>query len=439
MGGPLVTPNLGAVRRASDLRLVLAERGYRLLLATRLTAQATDGMLQAGLASYLLFSPERETTGPKIAAAFAVLLLPYSLVGPFTGVLLDRWRRRQILWGSNLLRAGLAAVLAVLVANGAAGIVFGAVTLVTLGVNRFFLAALSAGLPHVVARDRLVTGNAVATTAGTVAAALGAGAGLGARFLLGSSDIASAAVVVVAGAGYLVASALALRLGRDELGPDPADGVDPRSRRLNVRTELQALGSGALYLWRRTAARDALLTLGVVRVTFGLMTVMVVLLQRQAFHAPGDADGGLRGVTLTFAALALGVPVGAAVTPAAVRRWGAGRWVPGVLLVTGVALVLLGLPFQPAPVVAAGFLLGAGGQAVKVSVDATVQRSVDDQHRGLVFALYDVLFNVAFVAAVTVAAYWLPRDGRSVPVIVTSGLLIVVAGLFYAVRSRVDP
>ena len=52
-----------------------------------------------------------------------------------------------------------------------------------LGVNRFFLAALSAALPHVVAGDRLVTANAVSTTSGTVATATGAGAGLLARFL----------------------------------------------------------------------------------------------------------------------------------------------------------------------------------------------------------------------------------------------------------------
>ncbi|MET7592631.1 hypothetical protein ABZS92_38215, partial [Streptomyces sp. NPDC005444] len=31
-----------------------------------------------------------------IASAMAVLLLPYSLIGPFAGVLLDRWRRRQV-------------------------------------------------------------------------------------------------------------------------------------------------------------------------------------------------------------------------------------------------------------------------------------------------------------------------------------------------------
>ena len=81
-------------------------------------------------------------------------------------------------------------------------------------------------------------------------------------------------------------------------------------------------------------------------------------------------------------------------------------------------------------------MLGFGGQAVKVSVDAAVQRTVDDEHRGLVFALYDVLFNVAFVAAVALAAALAPADGRSVLLVVVAAGILVVAGLWYA---RVTP
>ena len=64
-------------------------------------------MFQAALASLFFFSPERQTSAGSVAAAFATLLLPYSLVGPFAGVLLDRWRRRQILVVANLVRAAM--------------------------------------------------------------------------------------------------------------------------------------------------------------------------------------------------------------------------------------------------------------------------------------------------------------------------------------------
>ena len=412
---------------------MLAERGFRLLLATRLLGQLSDGILQAGLASYVLFSPERQATGAAIAASFAVLLLPYSVVGPFAGVLIDRWRRRQILLGANVLRSGIAVTLAVLVLHGADSAGFIVLALAALGVNRFILAALSAALPHVVSPARLVTANAVSTTSGTVATATGAGAGLAARFWAGSGDAAAAGIVIAAAGAYLLAAITATFLRRDELGPDRTQGPPPR---LGVREDVRELVSGVRYLYGVRRAWNALAALGVYRVTFGVMTVLVVLEQRGLFHRPGDADGGLRGVSVTFAALAIGVPLGALVTPWAVRRWGIGRWVPTMLVITGAGLAAAALPFRAPPLVAAAFLLGFGGQAVKVSVDSAVQRTVDDEHRGLVFALYDVLFNVAFVAAVALTAWLAPVDGKSAGLVVFAAAILVAAGLWY---RRVTP
>ena len=412
---------------------MLAGRGFRLLLGTRLLGQLSDGVLQAGLASYVLFSPERQASGTAIAASFAVLLLPYSLVGPFVGVLIDRWRRRQILLGANVVRSVIAVGLAALVLHGQDSVGFVVLALCALGVNRFILAALSAALPHVVPPDRLVTANAVSTTSGTVATAAGAGAGLLARFLAGSSDTAAAGIVVAAALAYLLAAVTATFLRRDELGPDRSAGPPPR---LSIAEDVHELVRGIRYLYGVRRAWNALAALGVYRVTFGVMTVLVVLEQRGLFHRPSDADGGLRGVSVTFAALAIAVPLGAIATPAAVRRWGIGRWVPAQLVLTGVGLAALALPFRAPPLIGAAFLLGFGGQAVKVSVDAAVQRTVDDEHRGLVFALYDVLFNVAFVAAVAFTAALAPADGRSVGLVVLASVILVLAGLWY---GRVTP
>lgn len=102
--------------RIGDLGDVLASRWFRRLFATRLVGQFTDGLVQAALATFVLFSPEREATAPRIAVAFAILLLPYSLIGPFAGVFLDRWRRRGVLVGANLALAECVALVALLVA-----------------------------------------------------------------------------------------------------------------------------------------------------------------------------------------------------------------------------------------------------------------------------------------------------------------------------------
>src|SRR5690606_39469052 len=80
-----------------DLREVLRGPRFRRLFATRLASQFSDGVYQAGLAGYVFFSPEQHTTAGEVAAAFAVLLLPFSIVGPWAGVFIDRWARRQVL------------------------------------------------------------------------------------------------------------------------------------------------------------------------------------------------------------------------------------------------------------------------------------------------------------------------------------------------------
>ena len=91
-----------------DLRVLLRLTNFRRLLAVRLLSQCADGVYQVALATYAVFSPEKQPSPAAIASAMAVLLLPYSLVGPFAGVLLDRWQRRQVFLYGNLLRALLA-------------------------------------------------------------------------------------------------------------------------------------------------------------------------------------------------------------------------------------------------------------------------------------------------------------------------------------------
>jgi len=143
---------------AGDLRAVVRHRDFRRLFATRLTSQAADGMFQAALASLFFFSPERQTSAGSVAAAFATLLLPYSLVGPFAGVLLDRWRRRQVLVYANLVRAGMVLGVAALSAADVTGVPLYAAVLACLSVNRFFLATAQAVVPRLVPGQDLPLG-----------------------------------------------------------------------------------------------------------------------------------------------------------------------------------------------------------------------------------------------------------------------------------------
>src|SRR6476660_3343258 len=106
------------------MRSLLARKSFRRLRITRLLSLFGDGVFQAALAGTVLFNPQRAADPVAVAAGFAVLLLPYSLVGPFAGVWLDRWSRRQVLVRANVLRAVLVAVVAGLVLGGVTGPAF---------------------------------------------------------------------------------------------------------------------------------------------------------------------------------------------------------------------------------------------------------------------------------------------------------------------------
>ena len=81
-------------------------------------------------------------------------------------------------------------------------------------------------------------------------------------------------------------------------------------------------------------------------------------------------------------------------------------------------------------------MLGLASQGIKICVDTLVQTGVDDAFRGRVFSLYDVIFNVAFVAAAAVGAAVLPADGKSYAVLGASRSATLVTALFYARVTR---
>ncbi len=420
----------------AELRGVLARSYFRRLYTTRVISQTSDGILQVGLAVYVFFSPEQQPTPEKIAAAFAVLLLPYSLVGPFAGVLLDRWRRRQVLVHANAARAALVLGLGAMVLTGREGPLFFGTALVVLSVNRFYLAALSAALPHVVGYAQLVVANSLSTTSGTMVAFLGAGIGYGLRFLFGVGGSATAAILAVAAGVYLCSSLAALTMARPSLGPERAAS---RARtREQLRWVARGLLEGARHVWSRRRAAAGLAAIGGHRFFYGVSVIMTLLLYRNYFH-PADVQAGLAGLAALFAASGVGYLAAALLTPPATARVRKEAWITLLLLAAGVVEAALGAPFRQGPFLVAGFALGVVSQGVKISVDTIVQEAADDGYRGWVFSFYDMLYNVAFVSAAAFAAFTLPADGKSYAVLGVIAAGYVLTGLLYWLVDRRAP
>lgn len=402
------------------------------MFAVRLASQFGDGIFQASLTGAVLFDPERQAHAADVAAGFTVLLLPYSLIGPFAGVLLDRWWRQRVLVSANAVRSFAVLAVAALISAGVTGVPFYMSALVIISISRFVLSALSASQPHVVADAELVTANALAATCGTIATATGGGVAIGMRAIIGTTNHDYAVIAAVALVPFLTAAALARPFERHALGPSEAE----RATRETPAEVARGLVAGARHVRSIPPVANALGVVAVQRLCFGIWTVCTVLLYRNYFTGDGLLRAGLGGLGQVVAAAAIGGALAALVTPTAFRRFGYVHWPAAMLGTSAIIEFAFDLPYSLALWLVGALLLSFSSQAVKISVDTVIQHHIVDAFRGRVFALYDMLFNLALVAAAVLTAVALPEDGHSPTTVAALALAWALTAFGYFTRSR---
>jgi MFS family permease len=410
---------------------VLRRGDFRRLFAARLSSQFADGLFQAGLAGSVLFNPDRQTNPMDVALGFAVLLLPYSLVGPFAGVLLDRWSRRNVLVAANLVRPVLIPFVAVLVWQGREDSLLLLLALMAISVNRFFLSGLSASLRHVTAVEHLATANSLSTTSGSIVFSIGIGAAVGLRELFGADNHGYATLSLLSVLGYLVSSAIAAGFKRDQLGPDATE----RATRSTTKDVLRGLVLGVRHLVERRAAGQVLLATAAHRLFYGVSTIATLLLYRNYFIAEGFFRAGAVGLGQSIAASALGAFIAAAITPAAIRTLTPRIWVTALLITTAVVQIVLGAPYAVQTLLPAVLLIGLAAQGIKIVADTMLQAECDDEFQGRVFSIQDMLFNASLVAGLLLGALTLPDTGKSYGVLGLVAIGFATTGAWYAWAS----
>jgi MFS family permease len=420
-----------------DLRTVLAERNFRRLFATRLVSQTGDGIITAGVGTYVFFNASTFPSPAAGAAAFAALYLPYSLIGPFAGVFIDRWSRRQILVWSALVRSVFVVLTAALMAASSHGPPLYVAILLVLGVNRFFLSSLSAALPHVVAEDKLVMANSVSPTAGGIMATIGGLVALGLNVATGNTERGAAITVLVGGGCYVAASLVAATMRRDLLGPAREPGPTAPGRLLSELASVAAgLVAGARYVLARRGPASALGATGGYSFLFGPLFLMSILLYRNYFYrsSVGVAEGHLGGLVV---ASGIGYACAALLTPQATRRLSKPAWITLLLAASAVVTITLGETFNEIAYLAVGFCLYLTRQSVAISATTILQEDVEDAYRGRVFAFYDMMYNAAYVAGAALGAAFMAPNGHSPGIVaaVAAGYALL-AGAYWLASGR---
>ena len=418
---------------------MLRRRDFRRLLVARGSSQLADGFFQAGLAISAFFNPTSQVEPIAYAVAFTLLIGPYSVLGPYVGVFLDRWSRRSILAVSNGARALLVAPAVLLIWLGQPEWQWAIFAMLVITINRFVLAGLSAAQPHTVEPPHLVTANAFATTMGTICYGAGLGASYFAVQLLGNDAAGNAGAAAIAIPLYALSAAVAwVSFQRMGLGPDENERTTGA-----VLSQIAAISRGMIngfrHLWDQRGAAYIMIVQAGHRMLYGFLAVMTLAVFREHFHDPvaypeyGDTLAWLAAIA---AAGQVGSFLSALITPRMSRALGPRNWAWALLCLLVLVLAAIGLGMVEQAFVVGTLLVNITSQGIKIVVDTSIQSTIDDEYRGRLFSLNDTVFNVAFIAGMFLCVTILPRDGYApwIPWVTAGGYLLLAS--WYRMASR---
>jgi MFS family permease len=403
-------------RYAASLRAfakVFANPGVRNLQLAG--AGSTLGTWAYGVALpvYAYHSGGARTVGLLFFARFVFA----ALAAPWLGVLADRWSRRQLMLGGDLVRFGIFAGMTAVASSGGSPYIVYVLAVTSTVVSGSYGPAQAALLPSLVETpDELTAANLVGNTISTVG--MFAGPALGGILLVVSSP---SAVFALNGALFLWSAFFVVQVPRDQ----PPE----RAERPKFLPELTA---GFTTMWRTPALRVVIGLTTAHSAVYGALEVLLVVLALRILHAGNAGYGWLN------TAMGVGSVVGAFVVAAiAARRRLAGGFALGIFLF-GVMLCIAAALSTLAPALLLLGVIGAAAILVEVTSVTLLQRSTENDVLGRVFAVFESL-SLAGIAIGSVTApalvSWLgPRDA----LIATGAFLPLLAVPLWPTLQRID-
>jgi MFS family permease len=394
------------------VQTALRSPDFRKLLWIRLCGQGGDGIFQAALVASVVFNPDQQNTAKGLLAASAVTILPFTLLGPFVGVFIDRWPRRAILTIAPLLKVAFVPLVLFDPLQWPVKIFFYVGVLAVLSINRFQLAAASAVVPRLVPAEDLLIANSIATVGGTLALLVGV-------FVGGRIDgvIGTISVIMIAVIAWLLASMIAGRIGSD-LAPMTVQEAPELLRRALKRVVVETW-DGASTMFRTPHAIGPIASITVDQIGQGVMLTLALVVFRE------QLGEGVASFSNVIGAGGIGVLLGIGTAGFLEERLTKERIVSLAFLIGGIVLIGAAATIEGPVILFVAAVLGLTFAWKKVSVDTMVQESLPDGYRGRVFSVYDFFYNIARLIAALVAV-------ALFPVLSPTATMIVVGVVFLA-------
>jgi MFS family permease len=392
-------------------------------LARRFLAAHGQSSLGTGLGyvALLTIAFDRSHSAWAVSAILVAEFAPAAVLGSVIGVLADRFPRRTMMIGADLLRC--AAFVALTVTS--APILIVALALVAGLGNAVFMPCALAGLPTVVSHERLSTATAVFGTIDELGYLLGPALAAGLLLLVGVP-----ALLLVNAATFLVSAAVLTRLS--------FGGGSPGQQAVGKRTVnagwMRSMREGLSALADERTVAPLLLTSASFVVFLGGVNVGELLLARQTLHT------GAGGYAVIVAAMAAGISIGALASGRIANVDELRRGYLLGLAACASGLVLAGFAPVFAVAMLAFFVTGLGNGAAVCCERVLLQRLVPDRLRGRIFGLRSSLISCAlglsFALAGTLGAL---LGARTLLLVTGAGALCAATAAWLALRDRPSP
>lgn len=343
------------------------------------------------------FQRSDQTISGWVSAIMIAFTIPAVLFGSLAGVFVDRWSKKTILVGTNLLRGLLVwSIPALLYLSQDLGPWFGlplgfwlllGVTFLVSTLTQFFAPAEQSVIPLLVKPQHLLSANSLYTTTMMASVIIGFAVG---EPLLDLTEYLSAALGMhwefakefVVGAAYAIAGLLMLLVRTREHLVAQASKNQPHV--------FQDIRDGISYLKQNRRVRNAFIQLIVLFCIFASLAVLAVRLAETIPGLQADQFGFL------LAAGGVGMAIGAAF----LGHWGQ-RFFHAQLSLCGtfgIAIALAGLSLSTQQLGLALLmttLLGISSSLVGIPMQTTIQTETPEDMRGKVFGLQNNAVNVA--------------------------------------------
>ena len=412
---------------SSYLRLLRRNGNFRRLWGAQIVSEIGDWFYTLAIYNLLL-----QLTGRAGSVALALVLqvLPQTLIGPSSGILNDRLRRKHVMIAADIGRMAIVFCMLLVRSREMVWLVYPLLVAETL-LAAFFEPARSSVLPNIVAKEDVVLANTLSSATWSVNLMLGATAGGVVAALLGRD-----AVFILNAASFLVSALLILGM---RFAEPHVEGAHPFHIRELVN--FSPMLAGIRYVRSNVRLRSTMLVKAgnlIIGPSWVLFTVMGQREFPVRWHGLDPARGAFLGMSLLLGARGLGALLG----PLGTAPW-AGQPVDRLeqmilwgYLSIAAGYILLGVAGHLWQACLCIILAHFGGSIVWVFSTTLLQLQSDDQYRGRVFAADLGLAMLTIAAGAYVAGRFVDWGFAARHVASAAGVLMLIPAALWARTIR---